>query len=198
MKKLIIIFLLLSSVANAQEEQTTIENTQEIQNEIYDKRVSVYLHPLTLVFSAIAANENPAGGFLYTTVEVPLNSSSSLIIRPSYWYNAPSGFLWNNDYFDKIGSNIGIRFFPTKETNFFYLQGQAGLFCFSNKNEDYMNFDIMGYLGWIKKYSNFNMFCDIGMGFAPPKPNTMPFIRRASWIFDWNLGVGIPLGKSKK
>ena len=195
MKKLIIIFLLLSSVANAQDEQTTIENTQEIKNEIYDKRVSVYLHPLTLICSAILLDK-PAF-FLYATIEVPLSLSCSLIIKPSYWHNAPDGLLWP-DYFDKFGSNIGIRFFPNKETNFFYLQGQAGLFCFSNKNEDYMNFDIMGYLGWVKKKSNFNMFCDIGMGFAPQKTNTMPFIMQASWIFDWNLGIGIPLGKSKK
>ena len=57
MKKLIIIFLLLSSVANAQE-QTTVANMQEIQNEIYDERVSVYLHPLIFLGGISLSDDN--------------------------------------------------------------------------------------------------------------------------------------------
>jgi len=50
-----------------------------------DKRVSLYLHPLTLLPSVISSLDKTSGNelFYYATVEVPISLRSSLIIRPS-------------------------------------------------------------------------------------------------------------------
>ena len=117
MQKLIITFFLLTSVANSQEEQTLeVIDMQELKNKIYDDRVSVYLHPLTLIFSVgnFIEDRNRMDIVLYATVEVPLSLSSSLIIRPSYWYN-PDNI--------RLGSDIGIRYYTKEKGKGNYLQG---------------------------------------------------------------------------
>ena len=197
MKKLIIAFFLLISVANAQEEQTPeVINTQEIQNEIlFDSRVSVYLHPLSIIGNILIMTDDffTDNLFLYSTVEVPLSLSYSLIIRPSYWYNPD---------IIRLGSDIGIRYYTDKKSDGFYFQGQMGLFYCSyeidyGKKENFTCFDIMGYFGLAKKIANFSMFFDFGIGFASKKDGYI-FPSDDGRIFDFNIGVGIPLGKKNK
>ena len=195
MKKLIITFLLLVPVANAQED--TVINTQELKNKIpFDKRVSVYLHPLTIICSILTMTDDSFKDnlFLYSTVEVPLSLSYSLIIRPSYWYN-PDNI--------RLGSDIGFRYYTSKKGKGFYLQGQMGMFygskvdCCEGEKENFTYFDIMVYIGISRKFSNFSIFSDFGFGNASKKDGYI-FPSDNGLILDYNIGVGIPLGKNKK
>ena len=221
MKKRIIIFLLLSSVANAQEEQTTVGNTQEIQNEIYDKRVSVYLHPYTVLSLLNLLDETMFFGaslydttnYLYATIEIPLSLLYSLIIRPSYLdglipIKSEIQFLSSDCYYGKrLGSDFGIRYYTNKKGKGFYLQGQMGLFYYNEKeyeatgfwhyeyntyDKNYMWFDVMGYIGKVWQFGDrFRMFFDAGLGYAIIGGSGYP-------TRDINLGVGIKIGKNKK
>ena len=203
MKKLILAFFLLISVANAQED--TVINTQEIQNENeipFDKRVSVYLHPLTLwiiPLSYVSGTEY----YLYTTVEVPLSSSNSLIIRPSYWDGTnfvTSALIFGPTYEGiRLGSDFGFRHYTDEKGKGFYLQGQIGLFHYNERyinrdyiNEDYMWFDIMGYIGYVwQSKARGRLFFGFGLGYA----NIGGHWYKTG---DINLGVGFKIGKNKK
>ena len=140
--------------------------------------------------------------WLYTTVEVPLSLSNSLIIRPSLFYNSEYKFL----YVGRLGSDIGFRHHPNKKTEGFYLQGQAGIFYMfdldhypNGKKQNFMYCDIIGYIGYsAKSYSGVRMFIDFGIGIATEKMSMIPFAPESYLIRDFNLGIGIPLGKNKK
>jgi len=200
-----IIFIAISNFCFA-EEVITNDTT-------YDKRVSVYLHPGSLIFSGGELiesknrfNNRKSDIALYLTVEVPLSLSYSLIIRPSYWYDGRSSFI---DFvpIDRKGSDIGIRFFPSEKGKDFYLQGQTGLFFCSDKDsyygkkENYMWFDVMGYIGYSAKFSNFRLFFDVGYGYSIKNtrklPNEFTIWRDNSAIPDINFGIGFALEKNK-
>ena len=216
MQKLIITFFLLISVANAQED--TVINTQEIQNEIpFDKRVSVYLHPI-FFFAGATGNadwlKSDTIYNLYVTIEVPINLSYSLIIRPSYLdgqipIKSEVKFLSSDCYYGKrLGSDFGIRYYKNKKGKGFYLQGQIGLFYYNetghklnefmgeHKNEtydkNYMWVDFMGYIGKEWQFGDrFRMFFDAGLGCAI-------IGGYPSGTGDINLGIGFKIGKNKK
>ena len=207
MQKLIIAFLLLVSVANAQEEQTPevinmqkLKNKNEIPNETpFDKRVSVYLHPLALLLAAAPDRDC----YLYATVEVPLSSSNSLIIRPSYWDGetlVKSALIFGPTYEGiRLGSDFGFRHYTDEKGKGFYGQGQIGLFHYNERyinrdyiNEDYMWFDIMGYIGYVwQSKARGRLFFGIGLGYAIIGGSGYP-------TGDINLGVGFKIGKNKK
>ena len=75
-----------------------------------DKRVAVYLHPVAIIGSASTLLLNNHRGnnpslFLYATIEKPINTKNSLIIRPNIWYHTDSPFLENG----RAGCDIGWR-----------------------------------------------------------------------------------------
>jgi hypothetical protein len=88
--KLIIIIIALLFICveniNAQEEQITIPiiDTSEQTKENDNTRISIYFHPYTLFGTIFTFVNSPTPIlFLYATLEVPLSSSNSLIIKPS-------------------------------------------------------------------------------------------------------------------
>jgi hypothetical protein len=112
---------------------------------------------------------------------------------------------------DRFGSDIGLRYYISKYKSF-YIQGQMGLFSCSkeiylgyyegDKKENYMWFDVMGYIGCSKKYSNFSWFCGIGIGYSIKNSRKLPdengYNYANCWIGDFNLGIGILLGNKKE
>jgi len=201
------------TVANAQDEQQNEETVtveiiqQEEQNNLFDSRVSIYFHPLSATFILVGILAKAPPPYFYATVEVPINLSTSLIIRPSYWdgINIIKEIpILSTPYLGKrLGSDIGIRYYSSKGS---YRKVQIGLFYYkerrnygsgmfgSIKGHDavYGWFDVMGYIGNKEVWgSNNRMFYDIGLGYAN--------IGGRSYLsYDINFGVGFPLGKKKK
>ncbi|MCL2039948.1 MAG: hypothetical protein FWG85_05920 [Bacteroidetes bacterium] len=186
--------------ANSQEnEQNIIENKND------NTRTSIYFHPAALITGA--AND---ALLLFSTIEAPINLFRSVIIKPSICYI--SGY---NEYaydFDlhledpiRIGTDVGMRFYPGEKGDGLYLQTQIGLFVVFAKeytwgyNEYYdLKFkrtnkfwlDVMGYIGYAKKYSRFSVSIDAGVG--------LEFIAmKRELIGDVNLSIGFPLNKKK-
>jgi len=204
---IIIIFIAMSYFCIA-EKVTEEGNTNEIT---YDKRVSVYWHPLTTIFSLPESNSEWLNIYLYATAEVPLSSATSLIIRPSYWEGIiyiKSGIIFGPTATGKrIGSDIGVRYYAKENGKGFYGQGQIGLFHYYEETyhtgmfgktfdiyDNFIWFDIIGYVGWVWQFGNrFRMFLDFGMGYV----NTGGYNGGGSSIGDINLGVGILFGKNK-
>ena len=201
MKKFLILIAvaITTQIANAQE---NILKEQSVTENKYDNtRTSIYLHPVSLI-----AGAGSKSLFLYSTIEVPSNLSRSFIIRPSIWYI--SGEFDEIDFYledpIRIGTDFGMRFYPGEKGAGLYLQAQAGLFLLSAKESvyDYDNwsfktqranafwFDVMGYIGYSKKYSETIIFIDVGIGLL--------INNGISPLADVNLGIGFPLGKKEK
>ena len=202
MKKFLILIAMAitTQIANAQE---NILKEQSITENKYDNtRTSIYFHPTALI--AGAATD---AFLLFSTIEVPMNLFRSVIIKPSVCYISAqvNDFDLNLEDPFRIGTDIGIRFYPGEKGDGLYLQAQAGVFClFAKENEyDYYTWstktkrinkfwlDVMGYVGYSKKYSRFSISIDAGLG--------IEFITmERELIGDVNLGIGFPLGKTGK
>jgi len=85
---------------------------------------------------------------------------------------------------------VGIRHFPSEKGEGLYLQGQAGIFYLYSDRNSSMWFDIMGYIGYAKKYSGVRIFIDAGIGLG--------IADYRSFLFDVNLGIGFPFNKPNK
>jgi len=191
------------TTANAQENQNkdtvSTTNTTKISD---NTKSSFYLHPAAILLGLAM---DPLLIPFYATLEIPNSLSSSLIIQPSL-------LLFTDDYGDvsiispggndfnttfRLGTYVGVRFFPNKKSEGFYLQGLGGIFIHFGKSYEYgyyneiekrdyaFQFDIMGYLGYSLKYSGVRIFFDAGIG-----PG---FIKDARGLrFDINMGIGFP------
>ena len=189
MKKIFVLILMgfvFVVNVNAQSEQNNeTSNTQAEQNKIADnKRTSLYLHPIFLI-AGLATEDAPL--LLYSTIEIPSSLSNSLIIRPSLWYIPGYNNEINLRDAFRFGSDIGIRHFPSGKGEGLYLQAQSGIFYLSADNKSSLWFDVMGYIGYAKKYSGVRIFIDVGIGIG--------FVESRGLLGDVNLGIGFPIGK---
>jgi hypothetical protein len=179
-----------------------------------NQRISVYLHPFTLIGSAIcnlATDELPF--LLYLTGEIPLNKFNSLIVNPSML----KGGLARDEEIFRLGSGIGIRHFVNREAQGLYLQLMGNYHYFLNlKLRDKMTgdefvsgsgsiADILGYIGYSVKFPRISLFSDFGIGYGRnniKKKNFSEYSDDYDWrladygktgfSFDINIGVGIP------
>jgi hypothetical protein len=186
-----------------------------------NQRISIYLHPFTLISSAIGnyltTNESPF--LLYLTGEIPLNEFNSLIVNPSMWIG---GLGYGEEVF-RLGSGIGIRHFVNGETKGLYLQLMGNYHYFlnlklrdKNTGDEYISgsgsiADILGYIGYSMKFSSISLFSDFGLGYGKNniKKKNLSKYPNYDWrysdydwrlahegktglSFDINIGVGIP------
>ena len=160
-------------------------------------KVAVYIHPFSLAFStmltalAVSHGAMVVAGWFYCTIEKPLNLYSSLIVKPSLW----NEFIFNLNNLDdyeadirgiRIGSDVGIRFYPNRKGEGLYLQAQGGIFNVNiYDTKSYVGKDVMGYFGFSYK-SNYrgNIFFEIGAGWGNTSGE-----RKNTVIFDINFGV---------
>lgn len=200
-QKITILIIILIAINNFCFAEEVI--TKEIT---HDKRVSVYWHPGTIAISTLTLmldgyHGNRASFILYTTIEKPLSLSNSLIIRPSIIYNSKHSFLKSG----RVGSDIGMRYYPSEKGKGLYIAGQTGLFYYAipdkypwnhidNKQEyipaeKKMWFDAMGYIGVKTK----RIYFDVGVGFSNIKTDDDErglFIpNNSNFLFDINFGV---------
>jgi hypothetical protein len=184
-RKSTFILFLAFFAANAAMEQFEQERIAANPSAVDNSRVSVYFHPAALL---IGANVDML--VLYSTVEKPFSLYNSLIVKPSIWYN---------DYFSRIGGDIGLRHYPGGRGEGLYLQLQGGAFRISAKrdwswdidlkdNDEKENsgvwFDGMGYFGYAYKYAYLSIYSDTGIGYGC-------VLSACSLIYDINLGIGI-------
>ena len=186
MKKMLMVALIMAIVTKV--------SAQEAPNAGDNQRISVYLHPITLI-AGLAAEELPF--LLYITGEVPLNGSNSLIINPSLWAGDVGGISYS-----RLGSGIGIRFFPSGEAKGFYLQAMGSANHLSIEEIDILGAkvkvsgfmaDILGYIGYSAKYAGVSVFIDFGIGrshYSIDVNNAE--LARNGLTLDVNLGIGIP------
>jgi hypothetical protein len=196
----IILSVICISNVNAQEQTKEQDNT----------KISVYIHPASLLINILPSNA------IYSTIEIPFSLSNSLIIKP--------GFLRDNtdNKMFKLGSDIGMRHYLSGRGEGFYLQEQIGIFYYKTNHFDdcscdalpgeyececsdtffyllpfhavpikYLWFDAMGYLGYSWKFSYISIFIDVGIGVVlgiNDEQNSLYF----SPLPDINIGVGIP------
>ncbi|MCL2100546.1 MAG: hypothetical protein FWH22_02395 [Fibromonadales bacterium] len=181
-------------------------NAQETAKEQDNTRVSVYLHPFSLIYSPIVYD--PLA--IYSTVEIPLSLSNSLIVRPSLRYRDRP--LNERGYLFRLGSDIGLRHFWFKKGEGLYLQAAFGAYYNNSKiysstlgrqfEKKGLITDLYGYLGYSWKFSGINIFADIGFGFSDFDVDGKPNIDYEGTPSndphpDFNIGIGIPFGASK-
>ena len=201
---LLVYILLAISNINAQEQNE--DNT----------KVSVYIHPISLLLNTWFSNA------IYSTVEIPLSLSNSLIIKPSFLREDLDRSIF------RLGSDIGIRHYLNGKGKGFYLQEQIGIFYYKlNRDDDcscddaqsdeycecpdtsgpflpfpsvplknYLWFDVMGYFGYSWKFSYVSIFTDIGIGVVMginDKSNSLSFYP----LPDINIGLRVPFGSGK-
>ena len=150
-----------------------------------NQRISVYLHPVTLISSlGSAASEDKSMFMLNLTGEFPFNERYALIVYPSLLYIEDTTAM---DYVKSfgIGSGIGIRRFVSAnaDADGFYLQLIPSIFYYEDTqywkwkdwkdeyedrtyNASALNVDVLGYIGYSIKYSKISLFFDIGIGYG--------------------------------
>jgi len=182
-------------------------NTQEAAVEQNNTRVSVYLHPATMLFALWGTSP------VYLTVEFPFSLYNSLIIRPSYLNISHED---EDDKAFRLGSDIGFRHYLAGKGEGLYLQGQMGVFYFRNNNhicdegcgdvlvfpEPFYNIyipkksiwlDAMGYIGYSLKFSNVSIFVDAGFGRVLGVSTETRRVKLDDKFWpDLNIGIGIP------
>jgi len=179
-------------------------------------RTSIYLHPPTLIVS-VPMEEIPL--MLYATLEFPSSGSNSIIINPSVWKGKVTAGALGNTGIEifRLASGIGIRHFPSGNSEGFYLQLMPSLhyyaiteildyghsinsgdWCTDSRGceDDYTGyfFDILGYIGYSAKYSSLRFFMDIGLGYGwsnlPKNIMSVNGDRNFGLSPDINLGIG--------
>jgi hypothetical protein len=195
LKSIVLLFLVFFT-ANAaplggipgqiEKEKANIADPSALDN----ARISVYLHPVILLFGAGVSNSL----ILYSTVEIPLSSYNAPIIRPS---------IWNAGEVLRVGSDFGFRHYLAGKGDGLYLQPQFGVFYFSAKDFSSFNFDInrnddyrdakkdkgtwidgMIYMGRAYKFAYISTYYDAGIGYGCA-------LSICSLMFDANFGLGI-------
>jgi hypothetical protein len=181
------------AVKPVNEQKEHPEQEPEPEPEQDNTRVSVYLHPFFFLLG-ILEEENRAL-LIYSTIEIPFNLKRSLIVKPS--------FVKRNEQSRQFraGSDIGIRNYYKPKGEGFYGQMQTGVFYHDANNlfpeistNSSIWFDIMGYSGYSKKFSNVSVFADIGFGLGSLfgiKCNANECFSLFP-IIDVNFGIGIP------
>jgi len=158
-------------------EKGKVANPSALNN----KRTSVYMHPIILLFGA-----NAKTVFLYSTIESPMSLYNALIIKPSVW-NDGENLL-------RIGSDLGLRHYLAGRGEGLYLQPQVGVFHFSAKGKWLSDLgledngkrtwsDGMLYLGQAYKFAYVSIYSDVGIGYR----YALGF---GSLLYDANVGLG--------
>ncbi|MDR2593435.1 MAG: hypothetical protein LBC87_01510 [Fibromonadaceae bacterium] len=167
----------------------------------------VYIHPLALSSNLFNTDYEDVA-IIYSTMEIPINLSRSLIVKPSLLmeHNTDVDLL-------KVGSDIGIRHYVQGKGEGWYFQEQMGIFYYKNENTEngddviYMPIllfhptdtkgfllDAMGYLGYSWKFSKWSVFADIGFGFAIEDKSIIDLKHfRLYPLPDFNLGIGFSI-----
>ncbi|MCL1966995.1 MAG: hypothetical protein FWF67_03860 [Fibromonadales bacterium] len=186
-----IVFLFLAFfTANATSNPLT-ESINKEKGKIADpsalntKKISVYLHPIILLFGASAETL-----LLYSTVEVPLSLYNAPIFKPSVLKGHNS---------TRIGSDFGWRHYLAGRGEGLYLQPQVGMFYSRNWSVSLLSdsnlkdhddakksawVDGMLYLGESYKFVYVSMFYDVGIGYGRA-------LGKGSLIVDVNIGLGV-------
>ena len=154
-----------------------------------NQRISIYMHPTSiLLFTYASAISQGVNFYLEFTGEVPLGKYTSIVVVPSV-FNTSDEWIVGWKAF-RVGSGIGIRFFPNGKTEGFYFQFMPGVYYVERNNNAGIYADALAYAGYSFKFSKFSMFLDIGWGLGLPK-----FLRVLEEDFkvDINFGIGIPL-----
>ena len=200
----IILSIICISSVNAEEQTEEQDNT----------KVSVYIHPVSILFNTWVSNA------IYSTIEIPFSLSNSLIIKPSFLRENTDRNIF------RLGSDIGMRHYLSGKGEGFYLQEQIGIFYYkSNRVDDcscdvggeyececsdtfffmlpfplipinYLWFDAMGYFGYSWKFSYVSIFADVGIGVVMGinnKSNALSFYP----LPDINIGLRVPFGSGK-
>jgi len=123
--------------------------------------VRIYIHPFTLVPTSLywMLFDETEFVMIHLTFEKPLNLSSSLIIKPSFWnlmdfrdvakifkiehQDDGWNFDFGSDYIHsailyrqlRVGSDFGIRYYFNRKSEGFYFQGQVGTFYYRTTSE---------------------------------------------------------------
>jgi len=173
------------------------ENVKVEQKIETNQRIFVYWHPFStfavLLTSSVINKEVIVP--IYITIELPLDENYfALIINPSYI------FINNINEF-RIGSGVGIRHFMRGNADGVYLQLMPSAYYSNSRNEIKLlhQINILGYIGYSKKFSNSvlfrtsknnvlirNFFFDIGRGYGWGALSN-------GYTLDVNLGVGFAL-----
>jgi hypothetical protein len=188
-RALVLLLIISISYANAQEATEVQDNT----------RVSVYIHPLSLSSNIFFYIINA----IYSTIEIPIGLSNSLIVKPSLLRENTDLVLF------KLGSDIGMRHYLFGKGEGLYLQEQIGIFYYScddvSEGDTFFSvlphparirdlwLDAMGYLGYSLKFSKVSVFADIGFGVATGLKSVID--PKRFYLFplpDFNLGIGFP------
>ncbi|MDR2553899.1 MAG: hypothetical protein LBC64_00595 [Fibromonadaceae bacterium] len=185
-----------------------LADTQEQSAKNDNTRVSVYLHPTTMLSALLDLSP------IYLTIEFPFSLYNSLIIRPSYLNISHED---EDDKAFRLGSDIGFRHYLAGKGEGLYLQGQMGIFYFRNNNTKcykkcsdvvalpeppFYNIyipkksiwlDIMGYIGYSLKLSYASIFVDVGfgpiLGISTETGRTKLY---DEFLPDLNIGIGVP------
>jgi len=162
-------------------------------------RVVAYLHPIPLFLGA--ANDI----FMFnSTVEVPLNLNSSVIVQPAVWLGSSDGSILGVEYekLVRFGTGIGLRRYAMDKGYGFYLQTIAGVYYFSaDKVDDEEKwskvkgavYELMLYAGSSHKWQNVSFFYELGMGFGYDGSDSKQLGYVNKLVASFNLGLGIPL-----
>jgi hypothetical protein len=194
----ILIPLLIALLAANASAQTDAQNMQSAFSD--NQRVSVYLHPISF-FTAFSAGIYQ----IYSTVEIPLNLSASLIITPDVWFSRGEKEEGTNT--SRGGSGAGIRYFPGGAGEGLYLQALASAHYYSikykegwwyytsagtmsNEPKKGVSYDLLLYLGNAYKFRSVSIFSDVGAGIGNAK-HADDFYKNNA-IIEFNLGIGLP------
>ena len=192
---LIVILICINAFCFAEEKQ----EESEIKNE-KEYYVAVHLHPISLILPRINTYKNSPPFLLYTTIEIPISSLYSFIIKPSLINNVP-GLFSDIEWF-RIGTDLGLRCYKNDKGSGFYIQPTFGLFHSTIPEDNYQNYpittdtvsffqiDMMLYIGGSinPNKTNLSIFFDVGFGYG-----SGPYIytRSENTIrFDFNFGLG--------
>jgi hypothetical protein len=120
--------------------------------------------------------------FLYKTLEISLDLSNSLIIKPSLWLKPKK-----KEEF-RYGSDIGLRYYFKQKGEGIYTQASVGVFyyCYLSSGWDgSIYYDAMGYLGYSHKFSSVTIYYDVGIGYMSRRDHILGNITG-----DYNIGIG--------
>ena len=207
--KAISVLFLLMAIWGSDLKAQEVDNKQDTTLKKQNTRTSIYFHPLTFISTAVLNSDSDSDAFLktflYLTIENPIDLSKSLIFKPSLLVFQEFKIFSPSDDIFRFGADVGLRHYADKKGDGFYSQVQTGIFYLykigkdNRKNKNGVWFDIMGYLGYSKKYAKVSIFFDIGMGLGLTSLRdlnilTVPIGERSFLLSDINLGIGFSLG----
>jgi len=181
----VLLVLFLSLLANAGE--------PDYQKNL---RVVAYWHPAPLFLGA--ADDL---FMLNSTIEVPLNLSSSVVFQPAVWLGSSNGDIFGVEYekLIRFGSGVGLRRYVADKGCGFYLQAVASAYYVSAKRIEHWKkvngavTELMLYAGAAHKWQSVSFFYEGGMGFGYDGTETRQIGYDNRLTIALNIGIGLPL-----